>query len=101
MVQRPLMNMSMEELALFNIVMLVNKAGSKTLTHSFNYGKDDLLFTYVMSSGKTVNYTYDTLNRLQGYEIGSITPITVDYSYFLSNRNAIVDMEGTTVGSCR
>jgi len=68
--------------------LFINKAGSKTLTHSYTYGKDDLLSSYDMPSGKTVSYTYDTLNRLQGYEIGTTAPITVDYSYFLSNRNA-------------
>ena len=70
-----------------NVSSFDNKAGNRTLTHSYTYTKDDLLSSYIMPFGKTVNYTYDSLNRLQQYQIGTTTPITVDYSYALSARN--------------
>ena len=72
-----------------NVSSFDNKAGNRTLTHSFSYTKDDLLSSYIMPSGKTADYNYDSLDRLQQYQIGSTTPITVDYSYFLSDRNNI------------
>jgi RHS repeat-associated protein len=71
-----------------NITRFVNKAGSKTMAHTFAYDKEDLLTTYTMPTQKAVTYTYDSLNRLQTYQIGTATPVTVDYSYFLSVRNA-------------
>jgi hypothetical protein len=70
-----------------NITCLVNKAGSGTSINSFAYGSDDLLTIYTMPTGTTINYTYDGMNRLQTYQIGTTTPVTVDYSYFLSERN--------------
>ena len=70
-----------------NVNRFVNKAGSRTLTHQYSYGLDDLLTTYTMPTGKQVSYTYDGLNRLQQYQIGTTNPITVDLAYALSNRN--------------
>jgi RHS repeat-associated protein len=70
-----------------NVDRFVNKAGSRTLTHQYTYGLDNLLTTYNMPTGKNVSYTYDGLNRLQQYQIGTTNPITVELAYALSNRN--------------
>ncbi len=71
-----------------NVDRFVNKAGSRTLTHTYSYGLDDLLSSYTMPTGKTVTYNYDTLNRLNQYQIGTTTPVTVAYQYASSKRNA-------------
>ncbi|MDF2845839.1 MAG: Rhs family protein, partial [Herbinix sp.] len=70
-----------------NVDRFVNKAGSRTLTHTYSYGLDDLLSSYTMPTGKTVTYNYDTLNRLNQYQIGTTTPVTVAYQYASSKRN--------------
>ncbi|WFR55923.1 hypothetical protein QA584_20205 [Anaerocolumna sp. AGMB13025] len=41
-----------------------------------------------MPTGKTVTYSYDSLNRLNQYKINTTAPITVDYTYAPSKRNS-------------
>ena len=71
-----------------NVINFTNKAGSRTLKNAYSYGLDDLLATYSMPTGKTVTYTYDSLNRLNQYKYNTTTPITVDYTYTSSKRNS-------------
>lgn len=71
-----------------NVINFTNKAGSRTLKNAYTYGLDDLLATYSMPTGKTVTYTYDSLNRLNQYKYNTTTPITVDYTYASSKRNS-------------
>lgn len=71
-----------------NVTNFTNKAGSRTLKNTFTYGLDNLLSTYNMPTGKTVTYTYDSLNRLNQYKINTTAPITVDYTYAPSKRNS-------------
>ncbi len=71
-----------------NITKLVNKAGSQTLVNLYGYIEDNLPSLYTLPSGKTVTYSYDSLNRLNSYEINTTTPIHADYMYSSSKRNA-------------
>jgi YD repeat-containing protein len=89
-----------------NITKFVTKAGSRTLTNSYEYTKDNLPTKYTMPTGKTVTYSYDSLNRMNQYITSTTAPITVGYTYVLSKRNEVgqnnyrtTKIEAETVGN--
>lgn len=70
-----------------NVSSIVNRAGSKVLTTQYTYSKDNLQSVVTMPSTRTITYTYDSLSRLNNFEISSTTPFKVSYGYYASARN--------------
>ena len=70
-----------------NVTKIVNKAGSKTLTTSYSYIKDNLQSVVTLPTNRTVTYNYDTLSRCGNYEISTTTPFKVAFGYYASERN--------------
>lgn len=59
-----------------------------SFTNEFAYGKDNLLSTYKIESGKNVTYTYDGLNRLTKTSLSTARNINTTYSYYDSERGS-------------
>jgi len=70
-----------------NVAKIINKAGTKTLAHAYTYAKDNLLSVYTLPTSRTVSYAYDSLLRRTSYEISTVDPYKVSYTYHLSGRN--------------
>ena len=73
-----------------NITQLVTKTTDKTVKNKFTFGKDNLLKTFELSTGKKVDYTYDGLNRLTKTSLTTSAdkPIDTTYTYFASKRGS-------------
>ena len=71
-----------------NVSRLVNNTGDKTAINDYVYGKDNLPEKYTIDNGRDVTYTYDTLNRLTKTSIATTTPLNMEYTYDLSDRNS-------------
>ena len=73
-----------------NITQVVTKTTDKTVKNKFTFGKDNLLKTFALSTGKKVDYTYDGLNRLTKTSLTTSAdkPIDTTYTYFASKRGS-------------
>ncbi|MDD4414257.1 MAG: RHS repeat-associated core domain-containing protein [Oscillospiraceae bacterium] len=72
-----------------NVSKYVVSANGISHWASYTYGKDNLPETHKMSSAqRQQTFTYDTLNRLNKMEVSTDTPISVNYLYYMSDRNA-------------
>ncbi|MBR4286128.1 MAG: hypothetical protein IKT55_00320 [Clostridia bacterium] len=82
-----------------NLTKLINNIGGRTITQEYsysalsgnaasaNYAKDNLPTQYSLASNRKVTYDYDSLNRLNQYKLSLGTPIYVNYTYKMSDRN--------------
>ena len=70
-----------------NVNKIVNQAGTKTFTTTYDYMKDNLNTNVTLPSSKTVSYAYDSLARTIYYQFSTTTPFKVSYGYYVSDRN--------------
>ncbi len=83
-----------------NLTKLTNEAGGRTVTQQYSYSavsgvdgtaayaKDNLPTRYKISGTRYVDYTYDTLNRLNKKALAlNNTTLCTNYVYYTSHRN--------------
>ncbi len=82
-----------------NLTKLINNVGGRTITQEYSYSalpnntasekyaKDNLPTQYSLASNRKVTYDYDSLSRLNQYTLSLGTPIYVNYTYKMSDRN--------------
>ena len=82
-----------------NLTKLINNIGGRTITQEYSYSalsnntasekyaKDNLPTQYSLASNRNVTYDYDSLSRLNQYTLSLGTPIYVNYTYKMSDRN--------------
>lgn len=71
-----------------NITKLVSQNQNTTVKHQYTYGKNNLLEKYVLNGGREVNYGYDGINRNTSISLNTEREIRMEYTYWLSERNA-------------
>ena len=81
-----------------NITDISTEFGGRTITQSYvysavsgnaateRYGKDNLPVRYNVTASRFIDYTYDTINRLQKKTLSTDDPYVVSYSYKTSQR---------------
>ena len=83
-----------------NVTKISNEIGGRTVSQAYfynkidavanseRYAKDNLPVRYTMSSSRYIDYSYDSLNRLNKKTLSTTTPLVSKYTYKYSGWNA-------------